>query len=418
METITLPLYYTHHGPIIRVDKERHRAYSVKVPNYDGVNYSTGLYLLMKARNLDQFKGALARQLMPRWNLLYSDAVNIWVHNGNVAPRAEDVDWSKPVPGWTKETEWGPYIPFERYPQLLNPPSGFLQNCNNPPWVATWNSGLKPLEPAPYYLQVTPKADAGEEVLNTRGERLFRMSGEDRKFTLEEMIELGFDTYVLPADVIVPLLVNAAAKREPLNDASLAQMACLRAWDRHSSKASVAYTYLYYWAKAYKDLFSASKFSRFISYERARIDIQSVGEQDMAWRALEEAIARLEKRLGKSQVPWGEINVVVRGGVFPVDGTNTFGVLHPDEGPEQDDGRIFCNDGWAHLMVVLEGEPKQIWSLLPYGESEHSSSPHYNDQTKLHSDRKLKRFWFTPSEILEHTESVWGDKGRIKLLFK
>ena len=43
MDAITLPLYYTHHGPIVRVDKERHRAYSVKVPNYDGVNYSTGL---------------------------------------------------------------------------------------------------------------------------------------------------------------------------------------------------------------------------------------------------------------------------------------------------------------------------------------------------------------------------------------
>jgi len=135
----------------------------------------------------------------------------------------------------------------------------------------------------------------------------------------------------------------------------------------------------------------------------------------MGWRALEEAIARLEKRFGKSQVPWGEINVVVRGAVFPVDGTNTFGVLHPDEGPEQDDGRIFCNDGWAHLMLVVEGEPKQIWSLLPYGESEHFSSPHYNDQTKLHSAQKLKRFWFTPSEILDHTESVWGDKDRIKL---
>jgi len=357
---------------------------------------------------------------MPRWNLLYSDAVNIyWVHNGNVAQRAEDVDWSKPVPGWTKQTEWGPYIPFERYPQLLNPPSGFLQNCNNPPWVATRNSGLKPLEPAPYYLQATPKADAGEEVLNTRGERLLRMLGEDRKFTLEEMIELGFDTYVLPADVIVPLLGNAAAKREPLNDARLAQaMASLRDWDRRSSKGSVAYTYLYYWAKAYKDLFSASKFSRFTSYERGRIDIQSPGEQDMAWRTLEEAIARLENRFGKSHVHWGEINVAVRGGVFPVDGTNTFGVLHPDEGPEQEDGRIFCNDGWAHLMLVIEGEPKQIWSLLPYGESEQSSSAHYNDQAKLHSARKVKRFWFTPSEILEHTESVWGDKDRIKLLFK
>ena len=163
-----------------------------------------------------------------------------------------------------------------------------------------------------------------------------------------------------------------------------------------------------YWAKAYKDLFSASKFSRFISYERARIDIQSVGEQDMAWRALEEAIARLEKRLGKSQVPWGEINVVVRSGVFPVDSTNTFGVLHPDEGPEQEDGRIFCNDGWAHLMLVIESEAKRIWSLLPYGESEQSSSAHDNDQAKLHSARKLKRFWFTPSEILGPMPSLFG----------
>ncbi len=55
-----------------------------------------------------------------------------------------------------------------------------------------------------------------------------------------------------------------------------------------------------------------------------------------------------------------------------------FGVLHPDEGSEQDDGRIFCNDGWGHLMIVVEGDaagtkPKQIWSLLPYGESEHRS---------------------------------------------
>ncbi len=33
-------------------------------------------------------------------------------------------------------------------------------------------------------------------------------------------------------------------------------------------------------------------------------------------------------------------------------------------------------------MIVMEGEPKEIWSLLPYGESEDPSSPHYNDQTK------------------------------------
>jgi acyl-homoserine lactone acylase PvdQ len=66
------------------------------------------------------------------------------------------------VPGWTEATDWGPFLPFSDNPQLLNPPTGFLQNCNNPPWLATKHSGLRPLEPAPYYLQVTPRADAGE----------------------------------------------------------------------------------------------------------------------------------------------------------------------------------------------------------------------------------------------------------------
>jgi len=69
-------------------------------------------------------------------------------------------------------------------------------------------------------------------------------------------------------------------------------------------------------------------------------------------------------------------------------------------------------------MVVVEADPdkgtgKEVWSLLPYGESEHPSSAHFNDLAKLHSEHRLKRFWLTPEEILEHSESVWGDKERL-----
>jgi acyl-homoserine-lactone acylase len=416
LESVTLPLYYTHHGPVVKFDEERHRAWSLKLPNFDGVNYSLGLYGLMKARDLDEFKAAVARQLMPRWNLLYSDARNIyWVHNGNVARRNQKYDWFKPVPGWTKETEWGPYIPFGQYPQLLNPPSGFLQNCNNPYWVATRSSGLKPNEPAPYYLSYPVKPDAGEEALNLRGERVFRELTRNKKFTLEEMTELGWDTYILPADVIVPLLAEAGAKRPRAGGAAQA-LEKLKAWDRRSSKDSIAFTYLHYWAKAYRDLFTPAKYARFTSYDRGRIDVHSAEEQEMAWRALEAAVTAIETKFGKPEAPWGEINVVDRGGVFPLGGASVewFGVLHPDEGVEQDDGRILCNDGWGHLMIVMEGDPKQVWTLLPYGESEHPSSQHYNDQARLHSQRRAKRFWITPAEILEHTESVWGDKDRLR----
>jgi penicillin amidase len=88
--------------------------------------------------------------------------------------------------------------------------------------------------------------------------------------------------------------------------------------------------------------------------------------------------------------------------------------LHIDGGDEQPDGQIRCNDGWGHLMIVMEGQPKQVWSLLPFGQSESPASTHYNDQTKLHSQGRVKRFWLTSEEILANTESVWGDPERIR----
>jgi acyl-homoserine lactone acylase PvdQ len=293
----------------------------------------------------------------------------------------------------------------------LNPLSGWLQNCNNPPWVVTRNSGLKPLEPAPYYLKPEHKPDAGEEVLNTRGERLFQVLGQDRKFTLQEMIELGFDTYVMPAEVIVPLLDRAYAR--DANPRLARAMELIRSWDRRSSEESVAFTYIYFWGKSYQELFPG-RFGRFVSFARRKIDLDSTQEQKMALQALEEAVDRIRKHYGKAEVAWGEINVVVRGGTFPLEGADLYGVLHPDKGVEQPDGRIHCNDGWGHLLVVMEGQPKEIWSLLPYGQSEDPASQHFNDQAKLHSQRQAKRFWFTPAEILAHTESVWGRRDRLK----
>ena len=331
----------------------------------------------------------------------------------------QSVDLVQPGTGLDqKSTDWGPFLPFSDNPQLLNPPTGFLQNCNNPPWLATKHSGLRPLEPAPYYLQVTPPADAGEEALNTRGERVFQVLTSNTKLSVDDMKSLALDTYVVSADVIVPLLDRAytplfsfwAPQRDPRVSRALE---LLRTWDRRSAATSVAFTYLYFWGKAYGDLYSAQSFGRFTGYARRNIKINSWLEQYRARRALEAALDRIQKLFGKTEVPWGQVNVTIRGGTFPMDGTGLFDVLHPDHGPEQSNGQIFDNDGWGHLMIVMEGEPKEIWSLLPYGESEDPSSPHYNDQAKLHSRREIKQFWFSPQQIRDHTESVWGDSARL-----
>lgn len=413
--TVTLPLYYTHHGPIVKFDQVHHTAYSVKLPNFDGVNYSTGEYLLMKAASIAEFKEALSRQLIPRWNFLCTDNDHIyWVHNGVVPRRDPGFNWLSPVPGWTKRTEWQGYLPFSANPQLLDPATGFLQNANNPPWVATRNSGLKPLDPTTYYFAYKVKPNAGEEVLNSRGERLFGvLTRPNQRFTVAQMMSLGYDTYVLAADVAVPLLDRASVSRQYAEDARHKRaISQLRNWDRRAAVDSVAFTYLFYWAEAYRDLFGDSV-SRFNSYERKDINIDSPWEQYRAWKAFDEALTRIQRTFGRQEVHWGEINRVIRAGSFPIDSTGGFGVLHPDEGATQPNGQIYCDDGWGHLMAVVEGDPKQIWSLLPLGESEHPESPHYNDQAKLHSRKEWKRFWFTRSEVLQHAAATWGDRSRI-----
>ncbi|MGD0123766.1 MAG: penicillin acylase family protein [Terriglobia bacterium] len=420
LETITLPCYYTHHGPIVKTDRAAHRAYSIKLPNFDGVNYSTGMYRLMKSQNLEDFKSIFAEHLIPRWNYLYSDKSTIyWVDNAAVAVRAPGYDWREPVPGWTKETEWGPYFPLEKMPQLLNPPSGFIQNCNNPPWLSTVNSGLDPLEPAPYYQMEKPQPYETDENLNPRGERLLKLLSQNKTFTVDDIKNMVFDSYVVAADVIVPLLVQAySSPANPFRDSQMEHaIEVLKAWSRYSAEDSIAQTYLQFWGRAYEDLFSHEKFSRFIDHGRYGIRIDSAEEQAMALRALREAINRIQADFGKADVPWGQVNLVVRGGEFPMDGAAAmFDVLHPDSGEEQDDGRIHDNDGWGHILVVVESDPKEIWSLLPYGESEDPRSLHYNDLAKLHSKKTVKRFWFTPGDIRSHAESVWGDKRRIDRL--
>jgi penicillin amidase len=415
LSSVTLPLYYTHHGPVVKIDQRRHRAYSVKLPNFEGVGYSENYYRMMKAQNLEEFQAVLKDLLMPRWNMLFSDAENIYyIHNGVVPKRPEGFDWRKPVPGWTKETEWDSYLPMESHPQVLNPPAGFLQNCNSAPWVSTKDSGLNPHDPTSYYLRSKPGPDAGPKDLNRRSERIFRVMDENETLTIEQMKELAWDTYILHAEVIVPLLIKAyERKKRQIQDERVATaIEHLKGWDYRSSKESIAYSYMHYWGKIYKERFGG-EFSKFGALTRYEIDLDSPEEQEKALTALQGAIENLEEKFGKAEVPWGEINIVIRGGRFPIGGNWGYENLHPDYGPEMENGEIHCDDGWGHVLVVVEGERKSIWSLLPYGQSQDPSSPHYNDQLKMHSERMLKKFWFYPEEILEHTQSVWGDESRL-----
>ena len=45
--------------------------------------------------------------------------------------------WSGLVPGDTSATLWTKIHPYEDLPRTLDPPAGWVQNTNNPPWTNT-----------------------------------------------------------------------------------------------------------------------------------------------------------------------------------------------------------------------------------------------------------------------------------------
>ena len=76
----------------------------------------------------------------------------------------------------------------------------------------------------------------------------------------------------------------------------------------------------------------------------------------------------------------------------------TFG--EPDE-----HGYRFPWLGSRCLRLVIFTEPLQSFTLHLYGQSGHEDSPHYKDQARLASERRLKPTYFYKKDLLKHVVS-------------
>ncbi len=78
---------------------------------------------------------------------------------------------------------------------------------------------------------------------------------QNETLSLEQMKDLAWDTYILPAEVIVPLLSKAFKKNHlAISDDRVAEaIETLSAWDYRSGKDSEAYSVLHYWGTVYQE---------------------------------------------------------------------------------------------------------------------------------------------------------------------
>ena len=219
-----LTIRRTVHGPVV-VDRGG-LAIALRVAALDRPRMFEQFWKMGLAHNLAEFQDAMRMQQLPIFNTAYADRDGHIMYIYNAAPgirsRGDYRFWAGIVPGDDSSLIWSKIHPYEDLPKVIDPPNGFVQNCNDPPWTSTYPMQLDPSKFAPYLAApsgITPRAQRSLRLLTTPG-----------KISFEDLRADKLSTHVELADHFVDDLVAQARK---LGDRTAGKAAdVLDKWDR------------------------------------------------------------------------------------------------------------------------------------------------------------------------------------------
>jgi penicillin amidase len=129
-ETQTFDVVVTRHGPIV-LEKDSTR-YALRWPALDPTTLeSAGLFEANRARNWTEFAEALSHYSGPTENFVYADVDgHIGYYGAGLIPIRKSGDGSVPYDGATDDGEWTGFIPFDKLPHVVDPPSEIIVTAN------------------------------------------------------------------------------------------------------------------------------------------------------------------------------------------------------------------------------------------------------------------------------------------------
>ncbi|HVU87595.1 MAG TPA: penicillin acylase family protein [Pirellulales bacterium] len=400
-ESIKVTLRKTHHGPILRKTGEKEYISGNIGKLYDSL-FSRQAMQMVRAKNIDDFRAAMGMLEIHLFNTVYADVHgNIYyLYNGVVPKRDPGFDWEKPVDGADKRTEWQGIHPLADLPQVLNPSSGYVQNCNSTPYTTTDNAGPA-IGDYPHYM-VEDRYD------DKRRAKMARMLLEDaHDMTFDRWQELAFDTTIYWALTELPRYKRDLEKLRETDPDLAGRVAPylehLLDWNCKGSIESTQTTLCVAW---YEELYG-------FGYPAEKLKQQFVSNVPEQFKALIAAAKKLETNFGNWKVPYGDINRLQRhanvSDFMKIPFSDNVASI-PSAGIPGPPGVIFTMYfsptvyvpplkvmkkhyavvGSSYMCVVDFSDKVTSKSLLPYGASGDPKSPHFFDQAQLLSQKKLK----------------------------
>lgn len=416
LESKNFDALYTIHGPVMA---ERNGKYiSVKSHNRD-IKGLIQSWERTKAKSFADYKKVMDLLANTSNNTVYADAEgNIAYWHGNFIPiRDPKYDWSKPVDGTTSATEWKGLHTVNESIHIYNPPNGWIENCNSTPFTAAANySPLK--KDYPTYM-----APDGQ---NFRALNAIRILPQEKSYTLEKVINKGYDTYLTAFEILLPPLINSynyLSNQNKKEDSLAAPIDYLKTWNYRCSDTSVATTLAVHWGE--KLLRSISRVRKVANENNDQITQTKIfaanASSEELLHSFKETVKELENKYGSWKIPWGTINRFQRisGKIDPHfndDSTSipvpfvssTWGML-PSYSSRTFAGTLkrYGVNGNSFICAVEFGPRIKALSLLAGGESGHSESKHFFDQGPMYAGGKFKDVLFYKEDVLKHAEKTY-----------
>ncbi len=404
---------FTKFGPVFH--RGEGKIYVIRDAGDGEYRLAEQFLMMMKARNLNEYKEAMRIQAKTSSNFTYADADGnihyVWNAMTPDLPHISGGDTAA-IAVTRSDQVWKKIIPFDSLPQLLNPKGGYIHNENDPFHYTNLNEIIPASKFPPHFSQ---------PILRLRSQHALDMIANNKKFSLEDVVKLKYSQRMLLAERVKADLISAIQKTNPTGEiaAALKQM---ETWDNTVNRESKGGVLFEIWWEHYVELANGGKrvrgtaasvnfpaiadslFAEVWSAAKPASTPKGLASASRAVEAFKLAIETSKKRYGGWDLAWGDVNRArIAGKDIPISGATgelgTFSVLwfvphKTDKLKRETRG----GDGWVIAVEFGKTKPR-AYSVLTYGESNKDGSPYFADQLELYANKQMKLVAFTETDI-------------------